>query len=71
MEGFSKPDFWIWMGAVFGVNAVAFAALGAAVPAVFGAVTAFLALLSAALLEREADHAGPSRDGFGGPLQGP
>ena len=54
MEGFSKPDFWIWTGIIFGVNAVAAALLGAVVLAVVGAVTAFLALLTAAVLGRNA-----------------
>ncbi len=54
MEGFSKPDFWIWMGVIFAVNAIAAAVLGVAVLAVVDAVTAFLALLTAALLGRDA-----------------
>ncbi len=54
VEGFSKPDFWIWMGIIFGVNAVAAALLGAGVLAVVDAVTAFLALFTAATLGRNA-----------------
>ncbi len=54
VEGFSKPDFWIWTGIIFGVNAVAAALLGAVVLAVAGGVTAFLALLTAAVLARNA-----------------
>ena len=54
MDGFSKPDFWIWMGVIFGVNAGIAAVLGSGVLAVVDAVTAFLALLTAALLGRNA-----------------
>ncbi|MDQ4070556.1 MAG: hypothetical protein M3203_13955 [Actinomycetota bacterium] len=54
MEGFAKPDFWIWIGIVFGVNAVAAALLGSVVLAVVAAVTAFLAVLTAAVLGRHA-----------------
>jgi hypothetical protein len=53
VEGFSRPDFWIWMGVIFAVNAIAAAVLGVAVLAVANAVTAFFALLTAALLGRD------------------
>ena len=54
MEGFSKPDFWIWMGVIFGLNAIAAALLGAIALAVMGAFTGFSALLTAALIARNA-----------------
>ncbi len=54
VEAFAKPDFWIWMGTIFGVNAVAAALLGATVLAIVGAVTAVLAVLTAAVLGRTA-----------------
>ena len=54
MEGFSKPDFWIWMGVIFGLNAMAAALLGAGALAVMGAFTGFSALLTAALIARNA-----------------
>ena len=54
VEGFSKPDFWIWMGIIFGVNAVVAFLLGAVVLGVVDAVTGFLALLTAAVLGRNA-----------------
>ena len=69
MEGFSKPQFWTAMAAVFGLNAVVFAALGAALPALAAAVTASLALVTAAVLGRAPTHPVPE-DGAGGPLQG-
>ena len=50
--GFAKSDFWIWMGIIFGVNAVAAALLGAGVLAVLDAITGFFALLTAALIGR-------------------
>lgn len=54
MEEFSKPEFWIWMGVIFGANAVAAALLGAGVLAVFATVTGFSALLTAAVIGRNA-----------------
>ena len=54
VEGFSKPEFWIWMGVIFGVNAATAALLGAGVLAVADAVTGFFALLTAALTGRSA-----------------
>lgn len=54
MEGFAKPDFWIWMGVIFAINAVAAGVLGSGVLAIADAVTSFLALLTAALLGRNA-----------------
>jgi hypothetical protein len=54
VAGFSKPDFWIWMGVIFGVNAVVAAVVGSGVVAVIAAVTAFLALFTASLLGRNA-----------------
>lgn len=54
VEGFSKPEFWIWMGIIFGVNAMAAALLGAVAFAAIGAVTGFSALLTAALIARNA-----------------
>ncbi len=54
MERFSKPDFWMWMGIIFGVNAAAAGVLGAGVLAVVAAVTGFSALLTAALMGRNA-----------------
>ena len=54
VERFSKPDFWIWMGIIFGVNAAAAGVLGAGVLAVVAAVTGFSALLTAALMGRNA-----------------
>jgi hypothetical protein len=69
MEGFTKPRFWISMAAVFGLDAVAFAVLGAALPALSAAVTASLALVTAAALGRKPHHPAPE-DGAAGPLQG-
>lgn len=54
VEGFSKPDFWIGMGIVFGVNAIAAALLGAGVLALVDAVTGFSALLTGAVIGRSA-----------------
>ncbi len=54
MEGFSKPEYWMWMGIVFGVNAVAAALLGVGVVAVVAAVTGFSALLTSAVVARNA-----------------
>ncbi len=54
VEGFSKPDFWIWMGIIFGVNSVAAALLGAGPLAVMAAVTGFCALLTSAVIGRNA-----------------
>ena len=54
MEGFSKADFWIWMGLIFAVHAVAAAALGVAVLALAAAVTACSAVVTAAMLGRAA-----------------
>ena len=69
VEGFSTPVFWAAMAAVFGLNAVVFAALGAALPAFAAAVTASLALFTAAVLGRAPTRPVPE-DGAGGPLQG-
>ena len=52
VEAFSKPDFWMWMGIVFGVNAVAAALLGAGVLAIADAVTGFSSLLTASTIRR-------------------
>jgi len=54
VEGFSKADFWIWMGLIFAVHAVAAAALGVAVLALAAAVTACSAVVTAAMLGRAA-----------------
>ena len=54
VEGFSKPDFWIWMSGIFGMNAVAAALLGVEVLAIIGAVTAFCALVTAVVVGRNA-----------------
>ncbi len=54
MEGFTNPDFWIGMGIVFGVNAVVMALLGPSVLAVAEVVTGFFALLTAAVIGRNA-----------------
>lgn len=53
-RGFAKPDFWIWMGVIFAINAVAAGVLRSGVLAIADAVTSFLALLTAALLGRNA-----------------
>ena len=54
MEGFSKPEFWIWMGIIFGLNAIVAAVMGAVALAVVGAFTGFSALLTGALVARNA-----------------
>jgi hypothetical protein len=54
MEGFSKPDFWIWMGVIFGFNAMASALLGLVALALVGAITGFSSLLTAAVIARNA-----------------
>ncbi len=47
MGGFSKPEFWFWMGIVFGVAAVWAGLLGVPALAVSAAVTGFGALITA------------------------
>jgi energy-converting hydrogenase Eha subunit A len=54
VERFAEPDFWMWTGIIFGVNAIAMALLGVTVLAVLAAVTGFSALLTAAVIGRNA-----------------